>query len=77
MHTGKPKLKDHIKAIMRTKHYSLKTEESYVQWIRRYIYFHKKRHPNEMGALEVEKFLRCLAVEQHVSEGYEILIHNN
>ncbi len=67
MHTGKPKLMDQIKATMRIKHYSLKTEKSYVQWIRRYIFFHKKRHPHEMGALEVEKFLSCLAVEQHVS----------
>ena len=67
MHTGKPKLMDQIKAIMRTKHYSLKTEKSSVQWIRRYIYFHKKLHPYEMGTLEVEGFLNYLAVEQHVS----------
>jgi hypothetical protein len=47
--------------------HSLKTEKSYVQWVRRYIYFHNKRHPDEMGALDVQRFLSYLAVEQHVS----------
>ena len=47
--------------------HSLQTEKSYVQWVRRYIYFHNKRHPAEMGALDVQKFLSYLAVEQHVS----------
>ncbi|NOY07323.1 MAG: hypothetical protein GXP33_00565 [Spirochaetes bacterium] len=41
MNTGKPKLLDQMKTIMRIKHYSLKTEKSYVHWVRRYIYFHK------------------------------------
>ena len=67
MNTGKPKLLDQMKTIMRIKHYSLKTEKSYVHWVRRYIYFHKKQHPIQMGALNVQKFLSCLAVEQHVS----------
>jgi len=67
MHPGKPRLLDQMKAAIRTKHYSLKTEKSYVQWIRRYIYFHEKQHPQEMGALEVQRFLSYLAVEKHVS----------
>ena len=67
MDAGKPKLLDQMKSIMRMKHYSLQTEKSYVQWVRRYIYFHNKRHPEEMGALDVQKFLSYLAVEQNVS----------
>jgi hypothetical protein len=66
MDTGKPKLLDQMKNVMRIKHYSLKTEKSYVQWVRRYIYFHNKRYPNEMGDLDVERYLSYLAVEQHV-----------
>jgi len=45
----------------------LQTEKSYIQWVRRYIYFHNKQHPKDMGALDVEKYLSYLAVEQHVS----------
>jgi len=52
---------------MRLKHYSLKTEKSYVHWGRRFILFHKKCHPQEMGAPEVQAFLNYLAVDQHVS----------
>jgi len=52
---------------MRLKHYSLKTEKSYVHWGRQFILFHKKRHPQEMGAPEVQAFLNYLAVDQHVS----------
>jgi hypothetical protein len=49
------------------KHYSYRTEETYVQWIRRYILFHDKRHPNEMGVSEIEAFLTHLAVQQNVA----------
>ena len=52
---------------MRVKHYSLRIEKSYTHWIRRYIYFHKKRHPQDMGASEVQSFLSHLAVHQQVS----------
>jgi hypothetical protein len=62
-----PKLLDQVVAKMRVKHYSLRTEKSYVDWIKRYILHHGKRHPNEMGAAEVEAFLTHLAVERHVS----------
>ncbi len=46
---------------------SLRTEEAYVHWIRRYIFFHHKRHPAEMGPAEITQFLTVLAVERHVS----------
>ncbi|GAH66709.1 unnamed protein product, partial [marine sediment metagenome] len=64
MNTGKPKLLDQMRNGMRIKHYSLKTEKSYIQWVRPYIYFHNKQHPDKMSALDVQKFLNYLAVEQ-------------
>jgi integron integrase len=60
--TQAPKLLDRVRERIRFKHYSLRTEDSYVQWIRRFILFHGKRHPSEMGAPEVEAFLTHLAV---------------
>lgn len=64
---AKPKLLDQLRIVIRTRHYSLRTEETYVDWARRYILFHDKRHPKDMGANEVEAFLSHLAVERHVS----------
>ena len=52
---------------MRLKHYSLKTEKSYVHWVRRFIFFHNKRHPQEMGTPDIQSFLSYLAVNQHVA----------
>lgn len=52
---------------LRTRHYSIRTEEAYIDWARRFIVFHGKRHPQEMGAAEVEVFLSHLAVERNVS----------
>jgi integron integrase len=52
---------------IRVKHYSIRTESAYVDWARRFILFHHKRHPREMGAPEVEAFLTHLAVERNVS----------
>jgi len=49
------------------KHYSIRTEQAYVDWIRRYILFNDKRHPEEMDISEIEDFLTHLAVEQHVA----------
>ncbi len=63
----KPRLLDRVRAALRTRHYSGRTEEAYVAWIRRYIFFHGKRHPAEMGALEVTTFLSALAVEGRVA----------
>jgi integron integrase len=52
---------------LRVKHYSIRTEQAYVDWIRRYILFHRKRHPSEMGEREITEFLTHLAVEKHVA----------
>lgn len=62
-----PKLLDQVRERIRTKHYSLRTEKAYVDWIRRFILFHGKRHPREMGATQVEAFLSWLAVERNVA----------
>ena len=68
MNEGKPKkLEDRLREVLRRKHYSLKTEESYVGWYKRYVLWHGKRHPAEMGAREVEAFLTGLAVEREVA----------
>ena len=63
----KPKLLDQVRQAIRTRHYSPRTEESYVHWIKRLIFFHNKRHPAEMGEKEIAQFLSSLASEQHVS----------
>ncbi|MBI5922556.1 MAG: phage integrase N-terminal SAM-like domain-containing protein, partial [Betaproteobacteria bacterium] len=62
-----PKLLDRMRAAIRIRHYSLATERTYVGWVKRFIYFHQKRHPAEMGAPEVESFLSALATELDVS----------
>jgi integron integrase len=63
----KPKLLDQVRHKIRLKHYSIRTEQAYVDWIKRFILFHHKRHPVSMGAPEVEAFLTHLAVERQVS----------
>jgi integron integrase len=63
----KPKLLDQVRFAIQTKHYSLRTEESYISWIRRFILFHRKRHPREMGEVEINQFLTHLAVTKRVS----------
>lgn len=62
-----PKLLDRLRAAIRVKHYSLRTEQAYVHWTKRYILHHGKRHPQDMGAPEVEAFLSHLATDRHVS----------
>lgn len=62
-----PRLLDRMRLALRSKHYSRRTEKAYVAWTRRYILFHAKRHPSEMGAPEVEAFLSSLATEGQVS----------
>jgi len=64
---AKPKLLDQVRWHLRVKHYSIRTEESYVDWIRRFIVFHRKRHPDQMGEEEIADFLSHLASERHVS----------
>ena len=62
-----PKLLDQVRETLRARHYSLRTEQAYIQWVKRYILFHGKRHPQEMGAVEVQHFLSDLAVTGQVS----------
>jgi len=64
---GRPKLLDRVRAAIRLRHHSRRTEESYVGWIRRYILFHGKRHPLEMGAAQVAGLLTHLAERARVS----------
>ena len=61
------KLLDQVRDAIRLKHYSYRTEQAYVNWIKRYIFFHGVRHPAEMGAPEVEAFLTHLAVKENVA----------
>ena len=63
----KPRLLDRARQTVRARHYSRRTEKAYVDWIRRYIFFHDKRHPMEMGAAEVARFLTWLAVQGKVA----------
>ena len=60
------KLEDQIRHKMRFLHYSIRTEDAYVAWYRRFVHFHGRRHPREMGAAEVEAFLTDLAVTNKV-----------
>lgn len=62
-----PKLLDQLRDRIRVKHYSIRTETQYVQWVRRFILFHDKRHPRDLGAADVEAFLTHLAVGGNVA----------
>jgi integron integrase len=62
-----PRLLDEVHRHLRYKHYSLRTEQAYIGWIRRFILANRKRHPRDMGAVEVERFLSSLAVRGHVA----------
>jgi hypothetical protein len=61
------KLLDQVADALRVKHYSYRTEQTYVDWIRRYILFHNKRHPREMSETEIRTFITYLATERHLS----------
>lgn len=63
----KRKLLDQVRDAIRLKHYSYRTEQTYAAWIRRYIFFHNKRHPKDMGSPEVETFLAHFAVTENVA----------
>lgn len=62
-----PKLLERLRAEIRVRHYSLRTEQAYVDWVRRFVLFHNKRHPKEMGPSELRDFLSHLAVDRNVS----------
>jgi len=57
------KLLEQLRDVIQLKHYAYRTEETYVQWVKRFILFHEKRHPREMGRAEIETFLSDLAVQ--------------
>jgi site-specific recombinase XerD len=61
------KILDQLRDVLRLKHYSYRTEQSYVDWAYRFIVFHNKRHPKDMGASEIETFLTYLAVQRKVA----------
>ena len=64
---GKPRLLEQVRETIRVRHYSPRTEDAYVGWIKRYIFFHDTRHPAELGRAEIEQFLSHLAVQRKVS----------
>lgn len=66
--TSSPRLLDQVRDHVRYRHYSLRTEQAYVHWIKRYIFFHARRHPAEMGRDEIVEFLTHLASDRNVAE---------
>ena len=66
-HTPAPRLLDQVREVIRIKHYSIRTEQAYLQWIRRYILYHGRRHPRDMGESDVTEFLSSLAIKAKVS----------
>lgn len=67
---------DEVRAVIRVRHYSIRTEQAYLDWIRRFILFHGKRHPREMAEPEVAAFLTHLAVERRVAPATQNLALN-
>jgi len=63
----KTTLLDQMRQVLRLTHLSIRTEEAYVSWVRRFILFHDKRHPKEMGASEIRAFLSHLALQEQVA----------
>ena len=63
----KPRLLDQVRSCIRRMHYSIRTEQTYISWIKRYIYFHDKRHPNELDENHITEFLNFLAVQRRVA----------
>src|SRR3954453_1059902 len=67
MDSLQPKLLDVVRAVIRSKHYSRRTEETYIDWITRYVRFHKTRHPRELGSEDITAFLTHLSVDLDVA----------
>ena len=65
--TNKPKLLDQVRNVIRRKHYSIRTEQAYIDWIKRFVIYHGKRHPQEMAEREVADFLTHLARDLNVA----------
>lgn len=73
----KPKLLTQVRNILRMKHYSYRTEKTYIHWIKRFIFFNNKRHPDLLGEKEINAFLSHLAVKEHVSASTQDLALNS
>jgi len=65
--TAKPRLLELVRNQTRVRHYSIRTETSYIKWIKQFIRFNQLKHPSDMGAVEIQAFLTYLAVERNVS----------
>jgi hypothetical protein len=70
-----PKLLDQVRQAARLKHFSLRTEQAYAQWVYRFVVHHGKRHPRELGAREIQAFLTWLAVERNVAASTQNQAH--
>jgi site-specific recombinase XerD len=66
-HSSKPKLPDRVRNVIRYKHYSIRTEQTYTDWIKRYIFFHGRQHPEKLNENHVGEFLTHLAVQRNVA----------
>src|SRR5262245_65558191 len=64
---SQPRLLDQMREVLRLKHLSFRTEAAYIGWVKRFILFHEKRHPKDMGAAEIRAFLSYLATHEHVA----------
>jgi integron integrase len=64
---SQPRLLDQMREVLRLKHLSFRTEQAYLGWVKRFILFHEKRHPKDMGAAEIRAFLSYLATHEHVA----------
>ncbi len=64
---NKPKLLDQVRTVIRTKHYSRRTEEAYIYWIKKYIFFHNRGHPKEIGEKDINAFISYIANKENVS----------
>lgn len=70
-----PRLLEQVRDVMRREHYSISTERNYIQWIKRFIYFHNKQHPKILGAPEIEAYLTYLARKKNVAPSTQNQTH--
>ena len=61
------KLLDQVRHVIRKKHYSIRTEQAYLQWIKRFVLFHNKRHPKDMGEKEISQYISYLATDRQIA----------
>jgi hypothetical protein len=71
--TAKPRPLDQVRGVLRRKHYSIRTEQSYVDGIKRFVLFNAERHPAQMGKVEVRAFLTCLAAQRYVAASTRVI----